>query len=121
MFHRVPQIMRQCLLGVLALAVFPLMAEAAGILSTGLRQGEDTISDFLDRQLLLDGAGLERDLGHAVDDATGLVLGEGGGAFLPEVEQALGAVFAHAGEDAGDGVGSGSAAHRGDRIRRWSK
>lgn len=30
MFHRVPQIMRQCLLGVLALAVFPLMAEAAG-------------------------------------------------------------------------------------------
>src|SRR5262249_31683503 len=56
-------------------------------------------SDLAQRQLLLDGADVEGDLGHAVDHRAGLVLAERAGAGLAKVQEALRAVAAHARED----------------------
>ncbi len=62
---------------------------------------------MLERQLALDGAELERGLGHAVDDAARLVLADGLAPACAHRQQALGAVPAHAGEDDAERVAAG--------------
>ena len=54
-------------------------------------------------------AQFDGDFGHAEDDATGFVLGHGGGALIFHFPQASGAVVSHAGHDHADGVASGIA------------
>jgi hypothetical protein len=45
--------------------------------------------------------------GHAVDDATGFVLADGGGSGAAHAEQAFGTVGSHAGEQYADGPSRG--------------
>jgi len=65
---------------------------------------DDGFCDLLEGDLTLGGAVFPSRAGHAIDDAAGFVLGEGGGAFFAEMEQALRPVLAHAGEHSGDRV-----------------
>ena len=62
-------------------------------------ESEDVIPNRVKRQLTFDGADLECDPRHAVDDAGGLVLADGRGTVLAHGEKAACAVAAHPSED----------------------
>ncbi len=71
--------------------------------------GSEVGGDAVEGKLALGGTVFPSGLGHAVNHTAGLVLGKSGGTFFAQTQEALGAVLAHAGEDAGHGLGAGAA------------
>src|SRR5579863_6456312 len=76
---------------------------------------DDRAGEVRQRELALDGAAFEGDARHAVDERARLVLAERAGARLAHLQQPLGPVLAHAGEDHPDGLGAHGARARAEK------